>query len=95
MQDITVKIPAGRDENGPTAADLQNLATLSEGVLCFSLTDENAIPGSSEASAVQLCFDGCIIRIPGPQVSSLVIRKAVIEYLNRVDSGLCIAVHSS
>jgi len=66
-QDITIKVLQTSAEVQSSAADFEKAVASSAGILCWSTSSQHG-QNSEKAYAYAQADDGCVIRIPGPQV---------------------------
>ncbi|KAF9523778.1 hypothetical protein CPB83DRAFT_653092 [Crepidotus variabilis] len=67
-KDITIKIHLSLEEIEKQRNEMESHATNSAGVLCFSTNSSGTSKESDQAYGFQAVADGCVIRIPGPQI---------------------------
>ncbi|KAH8094539.1 hypothetical protein BXZ70DRAFT_363852 [Cristinia sonorae] len=67
-KDITIKISNDTTSVETSKVNMQSAATASGGVLCFSFSSSDSSSSSENTYSFKQCTDGCVIRIPGPQV---------------------------
>ncbi|THH31486.1 hypothetical protein EUX98_g2707 [Antrodiella citrinella] len=67
-KDITIKISESESKTGATKRSMAQDASASGGVLCFSYSQSSSSSGSENLYSFQQCSDGCVVRIPGPQI---------------------------
>ncbi|KAH8077868.1 hypothetical protein BXZ70DRAFT_690995 [Cristinia sonorae] len=67
-KDITIKIKNSSTTVSTDQSSMKKDAASSGGVLCFSFSEGSSSSQSENSHSVVTCTDGCVIRIPGPQV---------------------------
>ncbi|THH27511.1 hypothetical protein EUX98_g6673 [Antrodiella citrinella] len=67
-KDITIKIRNAAASDASSRSTMKEDAAASGGILCFSYSQSDSSSQSENSHAFQQCSDGCIIRIPGPQI---------------------------
>ncbi|THH32074.1 hypothetical protein EUX98_g2088 [Antrodiella citrinella] len=67
-KDITIKIRNATAQDGTSRKNTREDAAAAGGVLCFSYSSSSSSSQSENSHAFQQCADGCVIRIPGPQI---------------------------
>ncbi|KAF9530520.1 hypothetical protein CPB83DRAFT_882060 [Crepidotus variabilis] len=73
-KDITIKIQSSSTDIEKSAAEMESYAATSAGVLCFSTNSSSSSKESDKAYGFQACADGCVIRIPGPQILGYILQ---------------------
>ncbi|TCD66126.1 hypothetical protein EIP91_001735 [Steccherinum ochraceum] len=67
-KDITIKISNDNTSTATSSVNMQSMAAASGGVLCFSFSSSDSDSSSDNTYSFKQCSDGCVIRIPGPQI---------------------------
>ncbi|TCD60728.1 hypothetical protein EIP91_009622 [Steccherinum ochraceum] len=67
-KDITIKIFESDSSTTSSNNEMMKQASASGGVLCFSYSQSSSSSSSDSSYSFQSCTDGCIVRIPGPQI---------------------------
>ncbi|KAH8099644.1 hypothetical protein BXZ70DRAFT_942722 [Cristinia sonorae] len=67
-KDITIKISSAGSSTAASRETMKRDAAASGGVLCFSYSQSSSSSSDDSSYSFQSCADGCVIRIPGPQI---------------------------
>jgi len=67
-KDITIKISSTSASTAEFKSNMRKDAAASGGVLCFSFSQSSSSSQSDNSYSFQTCSDGCVVRIPGPQI---------------------------
>ncbi|TCD66804.1 hypothetical protein EIP91_000940 [Steccherinum ochraceum] len=73
-KDITIKISETRSEGNASKRNLRQDASASGGILVFSYAQSTSSTSSENSYSFQSCADGCVIRIPGPQILGYILQ---------------------
>jgi len=73
-KDITIKIATGTSSDSSFKDNFSQQSAQSGGILCFSYSQSNSSSSSDNSHSFFSCSDGCVIRIPGPQILGYVMQ---------------------
>ncbi|KAJ8521720.1 hypothetical protein ONZ45_g1622 [Pleurotus djamor] len=73
-KDITIKIKYSSANTRVEKSNMQESSQSSGGVLCWSYSNGSSSNQSENSHSFQACEDGCVIRIPGPQILGYIIQ---------------------
>ncbi|KAF8956725.1 hypothetical protein BDZ97DRAFT_154780 [Flammula alnicola] len=73
-KDITVKIHITSTDIKAAGAEIEKYAATSAGILCFSMNKSEHSKASDKSYSFVQKGDGCIIRIPGPQILGYILQ---------------------
>jgi len=73
-KDITIKIARGSSSDSSFQENMSDSSSKSGGILCFSYSSSNSSSSSDNSHTMFSCSDGCVIRIPGPQILGYVMQ---------------------
>ncbi|TCD68232.1 hypothetical protein EIP91_011301 [Steccherinum ochraceum] len=74
-KDITIKISTSKTDTSAANSVMASQAAASGGILCFSYSQSSSSSSNSNSYSFQECSDGCIVRIPGPQILGYIMQR--------------------
>ncbi|THH33471.1 hypothetical protein EUX98_g723 [Antrodiella citrinella] len=87
-KDITIKISNDTTSVATSSVNMQSTAAASGGVLCFSFSSSDSSSSSENTYSFKQCSDGCVIRIPGPQVLGYILQLTENDATRDLPSNL-------
>ncbi|KAF8165904.1 hypothetical protein B0H34DRAFT_780581 [Crassisporium funariophilum] len=73
-KDITIKIHMESNDMKKAGEEMEKYSATSAGILCFSTSSSNTSKASDKSYAFNQTEDGCVIRIPGPQILGYILQ---------------------
>ncbi|KAF9525728.1 hypothetical protein CPB83DRAFT_885381 [Crepidotus variabilis] len=73
-KDITIKIQLSSSDIQKQASEMETYAATSAGILCFSTSSTDSSKQSDKAYGFKAVSDGCVIKIPGPQILGYILQ---------------------
>lgn len=78
IQDITIKIRTSQSSSETKKSTMKTDSASSGGILCFSYSQSSSGTQTENSHGFQSCSDGCVIRIPGPQVRAVSVCRHMV-----------------